>query len=85
LAALLHQHPPAKDQLRTLQVRAWEALPTTQQTWVRTNIARNQARPIHSSPIPVVRTDRNAVTSIGASLTSDRARSRHPVSTQHRC
>jgi hypothetical protein len=41
LVALLRQHPDAEDQLRTLIVRAWEALPTTQQTWVRTTIARN--------------------------------------------
>lgn len=43
LAALLRQHPETKDPLRTLVVRVWEALPTAQQTWVRTNIACNQA------------------------------------------
>lgn len=50
LAALLRQHPEAKDQLRTLVVRAWEALPTTQQTWVRTNIAHNQATQYTAQP-----------------------------------
>ena len=43
LAALLRQHPAAKDPLRTLVVRVWEALPTAQQTWVRTTIAHHQA------------------------------------------
>ena len=41
LAALLRQHPDVEDQLRTLVVRVWEALPTAQQTQVRTNIADN--------------------------------------------
>lgn len=41
LAALLRQHPDAEDQLRTLVVRVWEALPTAQQTWVQTTIADN--------------------------------------------
>jgi hypothetical protein len=50
LAALLRQHPEANDQLRTLVVRVWEALPTTQQTWVRTNIARNPATQYTAPP-----------------------------------
>jgi hypothetical protein len=47
LAALLRQHPDAEDQLRTLVVRVWEALPTAQQTWVQTDIACNHG----SSPL----------------------------------
>ncbi len=43
LGALLGQHPQAEDELRALVVRVWEALPTPQQTWVQSNIARNQA------------------------------------------
>ncbi len=41
LAALLRQHPDAEDPLRTLVVRVWEALPTAQQTQVRTTIDGN--------------------------------------------
>jgi hypothetical protein len=43
LAALLRHHPETLDQLRALVVRVWETLPTPQQTWVRTTIARNRA------------------------------------------
>ncbi len=50
LAALLRQHPETKDQLRTLLVRAWEALPSTQQTWVRTTIAHHQATQYTAQP-----------------------------------
>jgi hypothetical protein len=42
LAALLRHHPETLDQLRALLVRVWETLPTPQQTWVQTTIARNQ-------------------------------------------
>lgn len=48
LAALLHQHPEAKDDMRALIVRVWEALPTAQQTWMRINIARNQTGSVAS-------------------------------------
>jgi hypothetical protein len=50
LTALLRHHPETKDQLRTLVVRVWEALPTPQQTWVRTNIAHNQAAQYTAQP-----------------------------------
>ena len=50
LTALLRHHPETKDQLRTLVVRVWEALPTPQQTWVRTNIAHNQADQYTAQP-----------------------------------
>ncbi|MDQ4093618.1 MAG: hypothetical protein M3143_09535 [Actinomycetota bacterium] len=50
LTALLRHHPEAKGQLRTLVVQVWEALPTPQQTWVRTNIARNQAAQYTAQP-----------------------------------
>ena len=50
LTALLRHHPETKDQLRTLVVQVWEALPTPQQTWVRTNIAYNQAAQYTAQP-----------------------------------
>ncbi len=50
LAALLRHHPETKDQLRALVVQVWEALPTPQQTWVRTNIAYNQAAQYTAQP-----------------------------------
>ncbi|MGH3950776.1 MAG: hypothetical protein ACRDSE_16940 [Pseudonocardiaceae bacterium] len=43
LAALLRQHPETEDELRALVARIHEALPAAQQTWVQTNIARDQA------------------------------------------
>jgi hypothetical protein len=43
LAALLRQHPDAEDELRALVAQIQKALPVAQQTWVQTNIAREQA------------------------------------------
>ncbi|MFN2496846.1 MAG: hypothetical protein ABR608_13200 [Pseudonocardiaceae bacterium] len=43
LAALLRQHPDAEDELRALVAQIHEELPAPQQTWVQTNIARDQA------------------------------------------
>lgn len=43
LAALLRRHPESEDELRVLVARIHDALPAPQQTWVQTNIARDQA------------------------------------------
>ncbi|MGH3907240.1 MAG: hypothetical protein ACRDTE_24145 [Pseudonocardiaceae bacterium] len=43
LATLLRQHPDAEDELRALVAQIHDALPASQQTWVQTNIARDQA------------------------------------------
>jgi hypothetical protein len=51
LAALLRHHPETLDQLRALIVRVWETLPTPQQTWVQTTIARTRP-PRHRQPQP---------------------------------
>ncbi|HZA18396.1 MAG TPA: hypothetical protein VE645_16165 [Pseudonocardiaceae bacterium] len=50
LTALLRHHPEAKDPVRTLVVQVWEALPTPHQTWMRTNIAHNQAAQYTAEP-----------------------------------
>ena len=50
LTALLRHHPEAKDQLRTLTVQVWEALPTPQQTWLRATIAYNQTAHYTAQP-----------------------------------
>jgi hypothetical protein len=42
--ALLRQHPDLEGELRELVSRVHQALPAAQQTWVQTNIARDQAR-----------------------------------------
>jgi len=43
LEVLLRQQPEAENDLRTLVVRVWEILPTPQQTWMRSNVAHQQA------------------------------------------
>ncbi|HEX2299338.1 MAG TPA: hypothetical protein VHH34_12640 [Pseudonocardiaceae bacterium] len=44
LESLLRRHPEAEDELRALITQIHNALPAAQQTWVQTNIARDQAR-----------------------------------------
>lgn len=44
LEALLRQDPGAEEELRALVAQVRQALPAPQQTWVQTNIARDQAR-----------------------------------------
>jgi hypothetical protein len=43
LEALLHQHPDIEEQLRAVVRRTTETLPASQQIWVQTNVARDQA------------------------------------------
>jgi hypothetical protein len=43
LEALLREHPDVVEELRALVAQVREALPVPQQTWVQTNIARDQA------------------------------------------
>lgn len=43
LAGLLSQHPEVQDELRNLVAQIRQMLPAPQQTWVQTNIARDQA------------------------------------------
>jgi tetratricopeptide (TPR) repeat protein len=43
LEALLGEHPDAVEELSALVAKVREALPAAQQTWVQTNIARDQA------------------------------------------
>lgn len=43
LESLLRQYPDAEDELQALITQIHQALPTAQQTWVQTNIARDQA------------------------------------------
>jgi hypothetical protein len=43
LRSLLRHHPEVEEDLRELVARVQEALPVSQQTWVQTNIARDQA------------------------------------------
>ena len=43
LEALLREHPDVEEELRALVAQVREALPAPQQTWVQTNIAREQA------------------------------------------
>ncbi len=43
LTELLRWHPDAEDELRALITQIQDALPAAQQTWVQTNIARDQA------------------------------------------
>jgi hypothetical protein len=43
LEALLSEHPEVLEELRSLVAQVREALPAPQQTWVQTNIARDQA------------------------------------------
>ncbi|MGH3802017.1 MAG: hypothetical protein ACRDTD_18155 [Pseudonocardiaceae bacterium] len=43
LEALLREHPDVVEELRVLVAQVREALPALQQTWVQTNIARDQA------------------------------------------
>jgi hypothetical protein len=42
--ALLRQHPDLEGELRELVIRVHQELPVAQQSWVQTNIARDQAR-----------------------------------------
>jgi hypothetical protein len=42
LEALLREHPDVVEELRVLVAQVREALPAPQQTWVQTNIARDQ-------------------------------------------
>jgi hypothetical protein len=44
LQSLLRQHPEVEEDLRELVALVGEALPVAQQTWVQTNIARNQSK-----------------------------------------
>jgi hypothetical protein len=44
LEALLRQCPEVEEELRALVVQVREALPPPQQSWVQTNIARDEAR-----------------------------------------
>lgn len=43
LEALLRQHPDAEEELRVLVAQVRQALPASQQAWVQTNIARDEA------------------------------------------
>lgn len=43
LEALLVEHPDVVEKLRVLVAQVREALPAPQQSWVQTNIARDQA------------------------------------------
>lgn len=43
LEALLREHPDVVEELRALVAQVRAALPAPQQTWVQTNIARDQA------------------------------------------
>lgn len=43
LEALLREHPDVVEELRALVAQVRKALPAPQQTWVQTNIARDQA------------------------------------------
>jgi hypothetical protein len=42
--ALLREHPEVEQELRALVAQVQEVLPAPQQSWVQTNIARDQAR-----------------------------------------